>query len=58
MAVKIEDSLQVAAAPSDNCLEIGRKGTLSILIFLTVDCKRKLTKSAFRTSNASKSFVY
>lgn len=54
MAGKIEDSLRVVAAPSDNRLEIGRKGTLSILIFLTVDCKRRHTKLDSRTFSVSK----
>lgn len=54
MAGKIEDSLQAVAASPDNYLEIGRKGTLYILIFLTVDCKRSPTKLAFRTFNVSK----
>lgn len=42
MAGKIEGSLQAVAAPSDNHLEIGGKETVSILIFVTVDGKRRL----------------
>lgn len=45
MAVKIEDSLQVAAAPSDSCLEIGGKGTLYINIF---NCR--LQKETYKIS--------
>lgn len=54
MAGKIEDSLQAVPASSDNHLEIGGKETVSILIFLTVDGKRRFGKLAFRRFNVSK----
>lgn len=41
-------------APSENHLEIGGKETVSILIFLTVDGKRRFGKLAFRRFNVSK----